>query len=448
MSSKNLPARISPPSGFPEVLRKHVAVVHSTGVLSLVERKISNVLLLNAYDDLVAPDGLADPRHTIPLRYLASLVGWEDSRNLNALKVAIRSLQTTTLEFDLMEETNDPGWESMSMLSYAKIVDGTCVYGYIKELAQRLHDPDVFALINVGVQRTLKGAYALALYENCVRFRRTKSTGWWDLQKFRRLVGADASMYDEFKRLSAFVIKRAIDEINASSDISLVVEYQRSGRKVVALRFLIEENPQGSLFGPNPLDTDEIAAIRGSQTYAKLRSHGIGERLALATMRQDPELARRAVEVAEAKDAQGLIKTSTGAYIKTLIDVKAELGPTAYQQQKVARATEAKLAHKTAAAKDRLDQLEAEYRDQQARAWAKGLGSDIVAAKAVDFVATGNAKGSEFDETKGKFDRQTAQISFRQWLLKSAPIDLGGLDEFITSKRIDPARLRADARAT
>jgi plasmid replication initiation protein len=105
------------------------------------------------------------------------------------------------------------------------------------------------------------------LYENCVRFKNVKSTGWWDLEKFRRLMGAEAAMYDDFKRLSAFVVKKSCEEINAVSDIRVVPEYRREGRKVVAIRFAVEENPQQSLFGPNPLDDEELVAIRSSEAF-------------------------------------------------------------------------------------------------------------------------------------------------------------------------------------
>jgi hypothetical protein len=36
-----------------ERLKKHVAAIHSSGDLSLLERKMANVFLLNAYDDLL-----------------------------------------------------------------------------------------------------------------------------------------------------------------------------------------------------------------------------------------------------------------------------------------------------------------------------------------------------------------------------------------------------------
>ena len=57
--------------------------------------------------------------------------------------------------------------------------------------------------------------HALALYENCYRFVRTGSTGWWPLDLFRRLMGVDDSVYYEtFKHLNAKIIKPAVAEVN------------------------------------------------------------------------------------------------------------------------------------------------------------------------------------------------------------------------------------------
>lgn len=37
-------------------LKKHVAIIHSSNKISLLQRKISNALLFNAYDDLLTKD--------------------------------------------------------------------------------------------------------------------------------------------------------------------------------------------------------------------------------------------------------------------------------------------------------------------------------------------------------------------------------------------------------
>ena len=50
-------------------------------------------------------------------------------------------------------------------------------------------------LINLDIQKRFTSGHALALYENCYRFVRTGSTGWWPLAIFRRLMGVDDSDY-------------------------------------------------------------------------------------------------------------------------------------------------------------------------------------------------------------------------------------------------------------
>ena len=135
------------------MLKKHVAAVHTSGVLSLVERKVANILLLNAYNDLVPEDG-REVRHRIPVGCLGSMVGWDDSNNISSLKAALVSLQKTTVEFNLMKDGKET-WESMSMLSYASVRNGVCTYGYVSELARKLSDPDVFATIALKFFETL-----------------------------------------------------------------------------------------------------------------------------------------------------------------------------------------------------------------------------------------------------------------------------------------------------
>lgn len=61
-------------------LRKHVGTVHVGGDLGLLGRKLSNVLLLNAYDNL-----LKKSVHEIPVGIMSEMLGF-DSKNTSALK--------------------------------------------------------------------------------------------------------------------------------------------------------------------------------------------------------------------------------------------------------------------------------------------------------------------------------------------------------------------------
>lgn len=426
---------------MPQVLRKHVAAVHTSGDLTLVERKIANILLLNAYDDLVPSDG-SDVRHTIPVRYLSQMVGWEESKNVAALKTALRALQTTTVEFNLLKDGLED-WESMSLLSYARVHDGICTYGYVGELARKLHNPAVFATINVGVQKRFKGGYSLTLYENCVRYKNVKSTGWWNLEKFRRLMGAEAAMYDDFKRLSAFVVKKSVEEINQISDIRIVPEYRREGRKVVAIRFSVEENPQQSLFGPNPLDDEELDRIRCSEEFERLRHHGISERLALMWLKQDPEQARLAIQAAEAKDREGKIKTSTGAYIRRLIEDGASLGQSGYVAEKAAK----KQAKKSQAL---LDKLVSDFKTVQRKTAIAALTPDRLQTLALEYFeglsSERQSEAGRFDPRSGRFSSSLTTVHFRKVWLPSrieTRFDPAAFDAYVREQGHDPEALQA-----
>lgn len=422
---------------LPQVLKKHVAVVHTSGVLTLLERKMGNILLLNAYDDLVNDDG-REVRHRIPVNQLGCLVGWDDSNNVSSLKAALSSLQKTTIEFNLMKDGKE-SWESMSMLSYASVRNGICTYGYVSELARKLCDPEIFAMINVGIQKKFKGGYSLTLYENCVRYRNVKSTGWWDLNTFRNLMGADAEMYNDFKRLSSFVIKKSIEEVNTVSDIKIAVEYQKSGRKVIALRFTVAENPQQSLFTTNPLD-DEFASARHSEAFKRLRAHGIGERLALTAVVQDPDQALLAVSKAEQLDHEGRIKTTTGAYITKLIETNAVLGPTEYTKQKERDSKKAK----SQALHDRLLN---DFQIMSTSAAVKALTTDKLSAIALDFFETlpspKQMQAGRFDPRTGKFSSSTINAEFKPWLNKAvAPeFDPEAFDAYVREKGHNPIEM-------
>lgn len=266
-------------------VKKHVAAIHVSGKLTLLQRKLSNVLLLNAYDTLISRQ-----RHQIDARTLCLMIGY-NSNDMETLKQSLRGLAETVAEWDMLDEKGQQEWGVSSLLSYAKLKGGICEYAYSPALAEKLHDPKVFALINLNMQRRFTSGHALALYENCYRFVRTGSTGWWPLELFRRLMGVDGSAYYEvFKQLNAKIIKPAVAEVNRSSNIIVTPEIRKQGRTVTEIRFRIAENPQLAI-----LDLDDGEGARHGPVYLRLRELGVSDRLArqwLATHGEEQVLSK------------------------------------------------------------------------------------------------------------------------------------------------------------
>lgn len=309
MSTKSAQAPI------PSELRKHVAAIHTSGQLSFLERKMFNVLLANAFDTL-----LSKRRHGIPVNILSEMIGF-NSKNVGDLKDALTGIMKKVLEYDLLHETGD--WEAAPLLAYAAIKSGQCHYEFSSFLAEQLSDPKIYTTINLHLQKKVAGAYALALYENCVRFRAVGSTGFISVEKWRRLLGADASTYDEFKHFNDQVIKKSVADINRNMDIHLTVEYRRESRRVVEIKFLIEDNMNGA---PGVLSDDvERERIKSTDAFRKLTALGVGESLAATWIRQDPERALAAANYTDNKVSRKLIKSSPAGYVRSVYESPSDI---------------------------------------------------------------------------------------------------------------------------
>ncbi len=291
-------------------VKKNVAAIHVSGKLSLLQRKLSNVLLLNAYDELTTRQS-----HAIDAKTLCLMIGY-NSNDTQTLKAALRSLAETVAEWDMLDKNGKQEWGVSSLLSFAKLSNGVCEYAYSPALAEKLFDPKIFALINLNIQRRFTSGHGLALYENCFRFVRTRSTGWWEIGLFRHLMGvADSTYYESFKHLNAKIIKPAVAEVNKTSNIEVTPEFRKQGRRVSHIRFLIKENPQLAMF-----EIDDNAGTRTSETYQRLVGQGVSDRLARSWIAEHGEdyVAEKLDYVAE-KDKAGVIKGSAAQYLGAAI---------------------------------------------------------------------------------------------------------------------------------
>ena len=224
-----------------KVLIKHSAAVQISNTISLFQRKAWNILLANAYDRLLKQDTFE-----VNIRELADVLEF-DSKNLKFLKDNIKQLIGCVVEWDLLDKSGN--WEGYGLLSNAKILNGNILqYSYDNELKKKLYHPRTYAKISLGMQRRFTGKHALALYELCVNFFIAKygkgETPWISVDDFKKMMDVSKEKhYVEFKNLNRYVIGVSIEEINKKSDLFVEVVYQRTNRRVVALKFRITPNP-------------------------------------------------------------------------------------------------------------------------------------------------------------------------------------------------------------
>jgi len=221
-------------------LKKHVATIHSSNTLSLLQRKISNALLFNAYDELLIKE-----EHEINIGYLCKLIGY-NSNDHKTIKKALVDLLSSVLEWNLVDGDKlnckeDITWNASSIIADASIKGSVCTYSYSNKMKKLLHHPDLYGRINMLVQAKFQSNYGLALYENCIRYQDIGQTPWFDFLKFRQLMGVEEGKYKIFRDFKSRVLDKAVAEVNQYSPILVDPQLRRQNRQVTAIQFQIKK---------------------------------------------------------------------------------------------------------------------------------------------------------------------------------------------------------------
>jgi plasmid replication initiation protein len=264
--SKKQKGKVTEKNDADMVLKKHVGLIHCENKLTLIQRKICNILLFNALDQIHDCD-----THSIPIKKLCSLVGY-NSNDSKLIKESVKTLISTVMEWNLLEDSkflNEDAypddaitWNASSLLAGASIRNGTIHYSYSPQMRSVLSSLDIYGRINLFVQAKFNSAYSLVLYENCVRFKNIKQTSWFSIELFRSLMGVPEGKYQSFKELKRNVINVAINEINQKADIYIEPQFKRVNRSINAIQFTIAENDN---YRPSFKKTERLTVNESAQ---------------------------------------------------------------------------------------------------------------------------------------------------------------------------------------
>lgn len=219
-------------------LKKHVAVIHSSNKLTLLQRKIANALLFNAYKDLQDKE-----EHQIHIANLCKLISY-GSNDYKTIKKSLMALLSTVLEWNLVDERHIDieNWNASSIIADASIEGAICTYSYSNKMRKLLYHPDMYGRLDMKVQAKFKSSYGLALYENCNRFQDIEQTPWFAIEKFRKLMGVEEGKYKIFRDFKNRVIDKAVEEVNKYSPVTINPRLRKKNRKVISVQFIIKKS--------------------------------------------------------------------------------------------------------------------------------------------------------------------------------------------------------------
>lgn len=216
------------------ILNKHSFAVHSSAELSLMERKIANALLFNAFEN-------ADCReeHQIRVCNLLALIGLK-TRNYTQIYLAIKTISTTLIEWGILKSDSFKGdLTGITFLEMYRICNGLITYRIPRELKNILYNPNQYAKIRMSTVAAMTSSYGVALYENCASYSGWGETGWISINHFRKLMGV-ANKYPLYRDFKRRVVQSAISDVNKHSEFSVELIEKKEGRSTAKIQFIIQ----------------------------------------------------------------------------------------------------------------------------------------------------------------------------------------------------------------
>jgi len=292
-------------------LKKHVGAIHTSSRMTLVQHQMNDFLLLNAFDNL-----LKQEIHKIPLKDLREYLG-SSSNNTDFIKDTLDALKNYPIKWNVLDDSGNEDWVTSSVISEARIKNGWIYYVYGPFLRERLASPEVYALLDLRIQQSFTTEHALKLWENCYRFVKVGSTGVITLEKWKEILlqGDPVQSYPEFKDFKRYVLTPAIEQVNVVSNIRITPHYikEPAGRKVMAIRFDVEQANQASLnlIGQFEVDEELVELLVGEFGISK-------EKATLLTTGYPKEYIMEKVTNARSQKSNKSMRTISGFLIRSL----------------------------------------------------------------------------------------------------------------------------------
>lgn len=240
------------PGVDPDLLKKPVnalAIVPQSQRITPLFRKSYNVMLRMAQEQ-----GLEQEVYRAPMSAVIRSLGF-DSNDTGLIKKHLRMMAATLVEWQSPTRGEGSSWAVSGLIGHAELrkVRGHVwlEWSYSVRLRQELLQPHVFAKLSLEIIAQLRSHGAIALYEICSRYREVGQTSrqpwsWWrpvlsgkpETEETRR---------QEYRFFKRDVLKPALAEVNAVTDLVVELVESRSGRFISDLQFKVSlrDRPDG-----------------------------------------------------------------------------------------------------------------------------------------------------------------------------------------------------------
>ncbi|MGI4890872.1 MAG: replication initiation protein [Janthinobacterium lividum] len=169
-----------------------------------------------------------------------------NSRNTLDLREQFRMLQSIQVEWNT-QASDETRWGVSGMIAQVEIIEHKGHATYVEwslppRIRKELLDPTSYTALLLHMSTALRGGSSIALYEICSRYK-TSPNGLTMRQHWEwfcpRITGNPDMEVTEYKYFKRDVLKRAMAEVNAMTDIEVTLIEHKMGRRVEQIQFKV-----------------------------------------------------------------------------------------------------------------------------------------------------------------------------------------------------------------
>lgn len=310
---KDAPRDVTYPQG-------NIAVKHVNNNFGLTESKMLDAFYFIARNNLDTDDTLM-----VTMDYFKWLIGQDGTRNSKYLRDCISTLQSALIQvLATNPATKQEDWISIHYLDSVFLTSGKIYFKIPAEIRTNLLKSESYTYISLKINNRFSSKYAYDIYKYCRENAFRNEQKWIEVDEFRRMIsGGKTDFYPDTRELNRKVIKPAIEQINSKSNLFITLETKTENRFIVAIRFLIEENPNYEASNKPSLNEAEFKILKDEFGLANSEITEICE-YDIETIREKIEFTQwRIIEAIKRKDPIRHVNT----YLKKAFDQDLKLRP-------------------------------------------------------------------------------------------------------------------------
>lgn len=223
-----------------------LALVPKKDRITVLARKVYNIMIHEAQNQ-------GGDKDVYRMRIRDLVTGLEfNSENVSVLKNHLRQMASTTIEWQSPTRGEGTQWGITAMISQAEILleggESFIEWSYATKIKNSILNPERFAKISLAYQAEMKTHAGLTLYEICARYvdnfgglTARNTWQWWRpvLTGFPEPVSEYQGAYAEWKYFNRDIVKSAVAEVNALTNLVVTATEHKVGRSVKDLQFKV-----------------------------------------------------------------------------------------------------------------------------------------------------------------------------------------------------------------